>query len=216
MKSLTINQQKSANEKWQDEAGDLIPYNRVRPYERLAERKLATMARKALGINESLTAFKKEVQETAEELYEAFLLGNNGKAPGKGKGGITLFNFDRSIKVEVTAHDKIEFDPNLIGLAKAELDELLKDGLGGAKEWIEPLVMSAFETSNGRMDHKKILSLKKHSDRITDERFHKAMAFIDKAIRRPSSKEYFRVWIRKNNGEYQDIQLNFSAIEVED
>jgi hypothetical protein len=212
MIAAQIKQQKPADQLWLDETGMRIPYNRVKPYERLNERKLAVLAKSAIDLNTRLTAFKATLKETAEELYHAFLEGNNGKAPGKGKGGITLFNFNRSIKVEVDINDNIVLDEAFINLAKAEFDDVLNDAISDAKEWFKPILMDAFETSGGRLDYKKVLNLKRYKDRITDPRFHKAMDFIDKAIRKPSSTEYFRVWVRNEAGKYVDVQLNFSKI----
>jgi hypothetical protein len=209
---LQINQQKSVDGTWVDEAGVAIPYNRVKPSERLNERKLATIARKAIALNDSLKAFKDDVFAEAREMYNAFLNENGGKAPGKGKGGITLYNFDKTIKAEVQVQEQIRFDENLIGLAKDRLDDLLNDGLSEAKDFIKPLVMDAFKSSGGKLDTKRVLGLRKYADRITDPRYAQAMAFIDKSISRPDSKEYFRVWVKDETGEYMDIQLNFSSI----
>ena len=72
--------------------------------------------------------------------------------------------------------------------------------------------MDAFSTTGGSLDYKKVLSLRKHADDIKDERFSKAMSFIDKSIRRPSSTEYFRIWVLNDAGKYIDVQLNFSKI----
>lgn len=216
MKTLKINQQKPADSIWKDENGMQIPYSRVKNYERMYERKLPALAKTALDINKRLTAFKADVKNTALELYDAFLKDNDGKAPGKGKGGITMFTFDRSIKVEVDVHDNITLDENFIGLAKAEFDELLKTALVDAKDFIEPIVTDAFETSGGRLDHKKVLGLKRHAHRITDERFHKALGYIDKAIRRVSTTEYFKISVQAENGQYHNIQLNFAKIILED
>lgn len=210
--NLKINQQKSADKIWQDEAGVSIPYDRVKPSERLNERKLATIARQAIALNERLRTFKEDVFAEAAEMYAAFIAENGGKAPGKGKGGITLYNFDRTIKAEVAVSEQIQFDENFINLAKDKLDDLLKEGLTGAAEFVKPLVMDAFKTSGGRLDTKRVLGLRRYADRITDVRYSEAMQLIDKAIRKPDSKEYFRVWVKDGSGEYKDVKLNFSSI----
>jgi len=212
MSTLTVKQQKPADKNWLDEEGKVIPYNRTTPYERKAETLISKLAKEAININVKLLNFKSEVKAQAEELYKTFVAANNGKIQGKGKGGITLYNFDRSIKIEVAINEPIHFDEEFIKLAKAELDALLKDSLKEVASWIEPLIMSAFEKSRGELDTDKVLSLKKHASRITDPRYKKAMDFIDKAINRPTSKEYYRVWVRNDAGQYQNVQLNFSAI----
>lgn len=212
MNELSINQQKSSAEKWQDETGTGIPYNRVKKYERLNERRLASIARQAISLNARLREFKEAVFKEASEMYEAFIADNGGKAPGKGKGGITLYNFDRSIKAEVSVSEQIQFDENFIELAKSKLDELLNDGLESAKDFVKPLVMDAFSTTGGKLDTKRVLGLRRYADRIEDSRYKEAMAYIDKAIRKPESKEYFRVWVKGPQNEYVDVQLNFSSI----
>lgn len=213
MKTLAINQQKPADQKWRDADGLIIPYNRVSNFERQSERKLFSLAKGALDLNTRLRAFKSAVKTTVLELYDAFVAEQNGKA---GKGNVTLFNFDRSIKVELDVQFSIKLDEKFIDLAKGELEDLIADGLTGSKEWIEPLVMEAFSTNGGKLDYKKILGMKKHASRINDERFTKAMGFIDKSISRPSSKQYFRVYVMDEVGEYQSIKLNFSDVETDD
>ncbi|MGY3054354.1 hypothetical protein ACVWYG_002561 [Pedobacter sp. UYEF25] len=211
----TINQQKSADTFWKDEAGIKIPYARTTSLERKAERTVAKLAKDAVKAHNILTVFKSDLKAQVEQLYEAFCIENKCE-PREGKHGITFYNFDRSIKVEVAISKPPTFDENTIELAKAKLDEVFEDGLAGAKEWIKPVIMDAFQTSNGKLDHKQVLGLRKYTDRVDDARYAEAMGLIDKSIRRPSSKEYFRVWIKDTHGEYIDVQLNFSAIKIED
>ncbi|MDM8176869.1 DUF3164 family protein [Olivibacter sp. 47] len=208
---MTIKQQQAKDKVWFDEAGTQIPYNRTTMYERNAERSTFKLATEALKIHEQLAAYKERVRKEAEELYKLFCEENGGKI-GKGKGNATFYNFDRSIKVEVSISEAITFDENTIQLAKEKLDEVLSDGLNGAKDFVKPLVMEAFQTSNGKLDTKRVLGLRRYTDRVRDNRYSLAMQLIDKAVRRPDSKTYFRVWVRDSNGQYKDIQLNFASI----
>lgn len=212
MSTLTIKPQKPADKIWLDEEGQSIPYDRTTKYERLAENNIGKMAKEALSLNTKLLTFKTSLKSTVESLHSEFIAGNSGKINGKGKGNITLYNFDRSIKVEVNINEPIHFDEEYIKLAKAELDALLADELHSASSWIKGVISDAFEKSRGELDTDKVLSLKKHASRTSDARYHKAMEFIDKAINRPTSKEYYRVWVRADSGQYQNVQLNFSAI----
>lgn len=207
---MKITKQTSKDKQWTDEAGNTIPYDRTTKYERAAENTVYSIATKAQRIHEALAEFKDTIRAEADRLYELFTK-ENGQI-GKGKGSATFFNFDRSIKVSVKVNDQITFDENTLDLAKTKLDELLNDGLEGAKDFVKPLVMDAFHQTNGRLDTKRVLGLRRYADRVRDPRYAEAMALIDKAVRRPSSKEYFQVWVRDANGEYQDIQLNFASI----
>ncbi|MBC7399821.1 MAG: DUF3164 family protein [Mucilaginibacter sp.] len=210
---MKINQQKSTSLNWIDEAGSSIPYNRTTNYERNAERTTAKLAKSALALNANLTLFKSLFITEACKLYEAFCKENNGKI-GQGKGNATFYNFDRSIKIEVAIQEAIVFDENTIELAKAKLDDVLNDGLEGAKDFIKPLVMDAFKNTGGHLDTKRVLGLRRYSDRVQDSRYKEAMELIDKAIRKPKSKEYYRVWLKDAQGQYQDVQLNFTSIQL--
>jgi hypothetical protein len=207
---MKINKQTPKDTLWVDEAGTQIPYNRTTKYERTAETSVYKLATDAIKLNEALTEYKNKLRKEAERLYALFTE-ENGQL-GKGKGGATFYNFDRSIKVEVSVNDQITFDENTIALAKEKLDELLNDGLQGAKDFVKPMVMEAFQTTAGKLDTKRVLGLKRHAARVKDDRYDEAMALIDKSVRRPSTKEYFRVWVRDENGEYQNVQLNFASI----
>lgn len=211
MKALTVNQQTSKQTFWKDEAGIEIPFNRTTPFERKCERSTAKIANRSLRLNSDLTEFKNDLKQEVEALYEDFKK-ENGGIIGKGKGGATFYNFDRSIKIEVSINETITFDENCINLAHEMLKEVISEGLSGAADWIEGIVLDAFAKSNGKLDTKKVLGLRKYEQKVNKPSYSEAMRMIDKGIRRPASKEYFRVWIKDEAGEYKDVQLNFSAI----
>lgn len=213
MQNLQVTQQKPADRVWLNEAGDTIPYDRTKPSERANERKLPLLAKERLELRKKLEAHKAKCFEVGNELYQLFIDENGGKAPkSKGKGNITRYNFDRSIKIEINVNEAIVFDESLLQLAKDKLDEMLNDGLVAAKEWIKPIVMDAFANAGGSLDTKRVLGLRRHAETIPDKRYAEAMRLIDSAIRRPNSKQYFSLFIRNDKDEYVDVHLNFSNI----
>jgi len=213
MSTLTVRQQKPADKVWIDEAGIAIPYERIKGSERANERKLPMLAKERIALRKSLELHKEKCFQVGAELYQLFIDENGGKAPkSKGKGNITRYNFDRSVKIEINVNAAIVFDEALLQLAKDKLDDLLNDGLSTAKDYVKPIVMDAFNNSGGNLDTKRVLGLRKYADKISDPRYAEAMTFIDKAIRRPNSREYFALYVRDERGEYVDVHLNFSAI----
>lgn len=208
---MTITMQKPADKIWEDEAGNKIPFTRLRPHEKLMEKSAYQIATRAAKLNKELQAFKTFIREQCEEAYNTFMVDNNGKGTTK-KGNYTWFNFNRSIKIEVDIQEAIRFDDLTIALAKEKLDDFIGSNIKGAEEFIKDLIMSAFATQNGRLDVKKVLGLKRHKSRIKDQRYHDAMDLIDSSIRRPDSKSYYRVSIRNDVGQYESIDLNFSSI----
>ncbi len=209
--AYNIRKQIPKDKVWRDETGVEIPYNRTTPYERTAESTVHKLAVDAAAINRKLTEFKSLIREKAQELYDLFASENGGKI-GEGKGGCTFYNFDRTIKVERSVNDQITFDENTIELAQDKLNEVLTEGLNGAKDFVKPLVMDAFTKKNGQLDPKKVLGLRRWEDRVNHPKYSEAMRLIGKAIRRPTSKEYHRVWVKDERGEWKDVCLNFAYL----
>jgi hypothetical protein len=205
--------QVSKDEFWIDESGTKIPYNRTTPLERLRERKIFTLFQKSQKINESLISFKHEIETIIEEILEASREANEVKL--NGKGNFTFFNFDRSLKVEVSVSELIRFDDVALESAKEVLLDLVRNNIQG-DDFILSIVEDAFQTSRGKLDTRKILGLKKHTERIKTkdmrEKYEKAMSLIDQSISRPDSKTYYRVWFKDDAGEYQAVELNFSSL----
>lgn len=203
-----------ATKKWIDENGIEIPAKRVTKSEKLKEAKLDYLAKKAARLNKQLGEFKEEFASSVDEII-ATIMAENGIEKTTTKGNIMIPNFDRSIKAEVDINDRIEFDDTMITVAKSHMDDFLTNGTGGVDEMIRELILDAFSTSRGKLDAKKVTGLTKYRTRIDSVKypsFHKMLDAIEKSIRRPSSKRYFRISLRDSEGKYKIIDLNFSSI----
>ena len=134
------------------------------------------------------------------------------KAKADRKGNFTWFNFDRSIKIEVSISERIDFDDLAIKAAKEKLDAFLSESLDSKMEFVKDMVIDAFSTSRGKIDAKKVFQLMKYRSKISHPLFQEAINILSDGIRKPNSKTYFRIWERAENGSYQLIELNFSAL----
>ncbi len=205
--------QLSSSEFWTDESGVQIPYNRTTKLERLKENKIYSLYQKSVKANEALIKLKDDLETIVSEIIDEARSSNDVKL--KGKGNYTFFNFNRSLKVEVSVNELIRFDDLTLESAKEVLIGLVRNNIQG-DDFILSLVEDAFQTSRGRLDTRKILGLKKHTKRIKTkeirEEWEKAMTLIDQAISRPDSKTYYRVWAKDAGGAYQNVELNFSAL----
>lgn len=195
---------------WRDEQGAAVPTTHIMPIEKLKEKYAFQLATQAIKINAQLSTFRENIAAKCEEIYNKVMTAKERKKATK--GNFTWYNFDGSIKIEVSINDRIEFDSLLIEKSKQKLLELVGESISADKQFIKELVLSAFQTSGGELDKKKVLGLKKYAARITDKRYQEAMRLIDESIRRPSSKVYYRVWVRDESGKYEAIDLNFSNI----
>lgn len=202
--------QKPSDKFWSDENGTAIPYNRVTPHERAAEKQAGILLKKALSINGSLVKFRAEIQEVCTKLRDDFMAARRVEAAGK--GNFTWYNFDRSIKIEVSINDRIEFDDLLITACKTKLNGFIDQNIDSKLDFVKDMVNDAFSTSRGKLDAKKVMGLLKYKSKINSPEFHEALDLLEEAIRRPDSKTYFRVWQRTDNGKYESVELNFSNI----
>lgn len=208
MKKVTA--QSSKDKLWKDETGFALPYNRLTPVEKLQERYATSLINKAIGMNAKLTAFKESIKEMCQEVYDKFMEENNNTKPSK--GNFTWFNFDRSIKIEVSVSDRIDFDDLTIAACKDKLHEFLEENVESKDAFIKQLVLDSFETSRGKLDAKKVMSLLKYKNKIKHPLFTEAMDLLNQSIRKPDSKTYFRIWLKDKDGKYQNVDLNFSSI----
>lgn len=198
---------------WIDESGNTIPYNRTTKAERLKERHAYKILKEAQKASELLQGLKKTMDTAIHEILEECRNENSVKLDGK--GNYTWFNFNRSIKIEVNINEIISFDQIKLESAKEKLLGLIRDNTTG-DDFIISIIEQAFQTSTGKLDTKRILGLKKHTIRIKNNAirqiWQEAMDLIDQSISRPSSKKYMKVYLKDEQGEYQNIQLNFSSI----
>jgi hypothetical protein len=207
---MIINQ-KQSEPTWQDENGTAIPTNRLTYLEKQAEKNTLKLLKGAQSINQQLVKFKNEVASLCDAIYEASL--EETKTKGKDrKGNFTFFNFNRTIKVEVSISERIEFDDLKIQACQEKLNQLIDQGTTGVDSFLKGIIMDAFQKSNGSLDAKKVMSLKKHKSRTKATLYHEAMDLLDESIRRPESKRYFRIFLKNEEGKYENIDLNFSSI----
>lgn len=212
MTEIKVNHQKSSEAFWTDETGNKTQYNRLYKHEKLMEKSANKLFTSALKIHDTMKAFKEDLEAICMEVYDQYLADKNIEKVGKGKGNFTWFNFDRSIKIEVSISERITFDHMGINSCKSLLNEFLDENLNSKIEVLKDMVNDAFNTSKGNLDPKKVMNLLRYEGKIKDEKFQKAMELLKDSIRRPDSKTYFRIWAKDSKGGYQNIDLNFSSL----
>lgn len=202
-------------ELWTNESGHQIPQNRVTKAEKLREKVANKLAKEAAKLNQLLTDYKALVVSSCNEVVDAVLAENN-REPNR-KGNYTWYNFDQSIKVEQDVKEAIRFDEILIEAAKKQLLEVISENISG-DDFIKEIVIDAFQTTSGKLDTRRVLGLRRHTDKIRNkhvrQQWEEAMQLIDKSITRPESRTYFRISVKDASGEFKPIGLEFSSIKV--
>lgn len=196
---------------WTDENGVQIPANRITRAEKIREKKTAMLLKKAQDLNARLKAFKEELKDACDEMEEVSL-GELGVNTENFKGNLTFFNFDRSIKIERSISEPMKFDDLTIAAAKEKLDLFLREAIESKFDFAKEMVMSAFETRNGKLDPKKITPLTRYEAKVNHPLFSDACRLIQQAIRRPDSKTYYRIWVKEEGDKHEAVELNLSNI----
>lgn len=204
--------QTAKQQTWTDSSGTSVPFNRVTANERKKEVAAARLLKSAFSLAEQLAEFKLQIEKASKEFYEEVLKKHKGDTDKKPKGNYTWYNFDKSVRIEVNATERIEFQEPEIGLAKQKLDAFISDSLGSADAFVHQLVNDAFQNNKGSLDAKKVLGLIKYRSKTKAVKFHEALDLIEKSIDRNSGKIYYKIASKNDKGEYEYIKLNISDL----
>jgi hypothetical protein len=196
-----------AKTKWIDPTGQEIPAQYVPKLDKMRDRTARRILKKAEDLSKRLAAFKEEAITAADAVYDAMMAEN--KIRKNSRGGYTITSFDKSVKIEISIQERIEFD-DLIQVAQEKINEFLAEKTGGVDEDLRQIINLAFKTSKGQMDVKRVLSLFKLN--IHHKKWLEAMEILKKSISRNITKRYMRVWKKDAAGEYKAVELNFSAL----
>lgn len=199
---------------WTDESGIQIPFNRISKPEITKELYAGKLYKAGIKINHLLKEFMALISQAVDEVNAAIDRENKllNKKYKPTKGNFTWFNFDRSIKIEVAIQESIRFDEAKIAAARELFDKFIERNVQGTDDVVRQLINTAFANTKGGLDAKRVLSLLKFRTKIKDRQFLTALDLIEDSISRPSSKRYFRVWVKNEAGAYENIELNFSSI----
>lgn len=208
--SRTVNNQTSKDKVWIDETGTAIPFNRTHQIERLKEKKAFSLYKKAVAINKELSDFKSHMAEICEEVYTKAMA--ELKNESANKGNFTWYNFDRSIRIEVKINERIEFEDIAIKACQDKLNKYISENTSSTDPLIPQLINDAFSTQRGKLDAKKVMGLLRYRSRIKNELFQEAMEHLEQSIRRPSSKAYYMISVRTEEGKYELLDLNFASV----
>lgn len=194
--------------KWIDYKGQEVPAKYVPEIDKKKERIIDRYLKKSIDLNKMLIAFKQEFLCDCDNINVERMMEANIALADR-KGNYTLTSFDKSIKIEVNIQDRIEFDDN-INFAQEKIKEFLTEKTLNSDPELAEIVNTAFQTSRGKLDNKRILGLFRL--KIQHPVWLEAMELIKKSIQTNSSTRYITIWQKNEEGSYKQIQLNFSAL----
>jgi hypothetical protein len=193
---------------YKNHLGQVIPAKYVPELDKRKDAFANSILKSSLSLSSKLRDFKTDLLIDAESIYYKMAEEANIDLT-KRKGNMTICSFDKRIKIEVQVQDRIEFDDN-ITLAQDKINEYLRVKLTGTDHDIIELINSAFTTSKGKLDNKRIMSL--FSIKIKHPIWIEAMELIRKSIQRNNSKRYIQVRVKDEEGAYKAIDLSIATI----
>lgn len=211
--SVKINTNKTAT--WVNAAGDAVPLKFVPKIDKEKEALAGKIHKTATAVEASLNALY-ELMDDAFTHIRAMIKAEyelkNKTKKKEGKGSLTWYNFDRSIKVEADMNDIVKWDSALMTEALEHLNKYLSSGLTDTNLLIQGLVKSAFSNRSNMIDSGKVFQILKHQPDIKNATFQKACELMRNAQSIDKTRLYMRVWEKLTTGEYRNINLNFSSI----
>jgi hypothetical protein len=192
-----------------DSQGRQVPLEMVKDIDKLRDQTVRAITEKALAMRDRLAAFKQEMRDELLS-YLGLSFERYGKAYGGKKGNVTLMSYDGKFKLMLAVNDHIVFDERL-QIAKSIIDECINRWSEGSRSEIRALVNNAFYVDKaGNINTARILGLRRLD--IGDPEWKRAMEAITESIQVSGSKEYLRVYIRAENGEYRQVPLDVAAL----
>lgn len=191
----------------------LVPLSTVDDYDIEINDFVNVHIEEARHIQSTLKTFKRKVYEDCyaflELLAEKY---ETKKKRGGAKGGFSFTSYDGKLQIKITVQDRITFGPEL-QIAKELIDECVQDWSSNANDYLKVLVNDAFEVDReGNLNTARILSLRKHKDKIIDQRWVNAMEAIADAIMVTGSKAYLNFRERTHEGKLMNIPLDLAAL----
>ncbi len=163
----------------------------------------------ATKLQDKLVAFKKKMMEDCDKLYRDYLADYNVELKENARGGYTMSTIDKEVQIEFTIGQRIQFDDR-IDAAKIKFFDYIDEVTKGTAPELRQIVETAFQTSRGKLDPKKILQLL--SLKIEHPTWKEATDLLTQSMSTNLTKRYIQLRKKDPEGKYVNLVLDFNAI----
>lgn len=189
--------------------GHLVPIESIKEIDLARDEFVKGVVAKAAEVAAVLDQFKKQLAGDMQAFLE-LSAEKYGADLGGARGNLSLTSYDGRYKVLRAVSDRLDFDERLQA-AKALVDDCLREWSREAGPELRTLVESAFQVDKkGRINAKRILSLR--TLKIEHPTWKQAMDAIGDAVTVVGSCTYYRAYERDDEGNYNQISLDFSGV----
>lgn len=203
------------NETWTNAAGDVVPVKFVPKSDKLKEGYGAKIYKAALNAESVLAVLYGLMSEAFIEIDKQVKLEfemAKKRTKDAGKGSVTWYTFDKSLKVEADMHEILKWDNALMTEAKELFDAYLRKNVSANNVFVNDLLTKGFTNAKGMIDSKKVFTILKYEKKVNDKGYTKACDLMKQAQDVDKTKLYMRVWEKMEDGSYRNINLNFSSL----
>jgi len=193
----------------EDAQGRQVPENMVNEIDKTRDDLIYEIVFQAEDLSQILATFKTGVMADIEAFIQ--LSGEKyGISVGGKKGNVTLMSFDGRYKVMRSITERVDFDERL-QVAKELIDQCIQEWSETSRDEVKVLINDAFYVDKkGKLNTNRILGLRRLN--ITDGKWKQAMNAIGESITVAGSKAYVRIYERKADGSYKQINLDLAAL----
>ena len=208
---MEINRQKGPL--WTDENGMQVELKRISVLEKVREKHAGAIGVKALVVEKAL----KELRQMIEAAIGAIKLELEKEITADLEiKGHTFYNFDRSVKIFRQVSPLIDFDEGKMQTAHAAFTEFVNKRMTDDQAFLKDMILSAFKTTRGKFDTRKINTLLAQRDNIfvsNDIDFQNAIRLVQEARVVREDRVYDQVYCRDpETREYILVNLNIATV----
>lgn len=194
----------------QNAQGHYVPVDKIPDIDLQRDALVLGIARKAALLREQMQQFKQDVMDDIRAHMEISAEQYGIKLGGK-KGNLQLTSFNGEYQVILAIAESLHFDERL-QIAKQMIDNCIHKWTQDSNSNARALIEHAFQTDKqGNINFSRVWALQKL--KIDDSEWNQAMQALKDSINVASSKEYLRVYRkREKDGKYEPIALDLAAL----
>jgi len=193
----------------QNAIGHLVPIKLIDPVDLLRDDFLIRIIDNALYMHEQLATFKGHIVSDIETFLD-LALEKYGVNEEKTSGDLKITSFDGRYRLIREKAERISFDERWKA-AQVLINECMNEMTESIDQSLRNMIAGVFKIDGkGQVNVRRILSLRKY--KINHPKWQQAMEAIADAITVTGSCVYYRLYVRDDKGQYQQIILDFSGV----
>ena len=204
----TMEQKRVPDGCMENAVGHFVPIESIEAIDLARDQFVKGVIVKTKELAEVIEAFKRQLEADIQAFVDLSAEKYNVKAGAVSAKLVPLMTFDGRYKVTREIADQIDFNERL-QIAKQLADECLEEWGETADYKVRAILADAFQTNRkGRINVKKLLGLRKFN--FEEPKWKQAMAAVADAVTVVGTKPYYRMHERDDDGNYNQIKIDFS------